>query len=78
MSKKPVGRPPGFVMSDSAKKLISAAHKGQPAANRRRISICGVEYASFKEASTALNIKNGTLRSRVLSQTQMWKEWTYA
>ena len=77
MSKNPIGRPKGYVTSDATKKLIGAAHKGKVAANRRRISICGVEFDSFRIAAKELNINPSTLRGRVMSQTELWKEWIY-
>lgn len=78
MSKNPVGRPSGYKMTDESKLLIGAASKGRVPVNRAAVSIEGITYESIKVAAKAHNIPEQTLRHRLLSQSERFKEWIYA
>ena len=77
MSKNPVGRKPGYVPSESTRKMIGDARRGSVSSERKAIIINGVKYAYAKDAATELNLAVSTLRGRIRSTSEMWKGWYY-
>lgn len=73
--KKPVGRQPGFKLSDESKALISKSRKGSVPVNRQCVSIDGVKYESIRAASKALNVKLSTVTYRCLSISAQFDGW---
>jgi hypothetical protein len=72
-----VGRPRGYVVSEITRRMISDASQGRIPPNRRKISIAGVVYDSIRAASLANNLPPATLRHRVLSNSERFKDWIY-
>ena len=77
MAKNPRGRPVGYKMSDESKALVGAASKGRIPRNRRRIIIEGTEFDSIRIAARELKLPIGTVRSRVLSDTNTFEQWKF-
>jgi hypothetical protein len=77
MSKNPIGRQPGYTVSDSTKALISASRKGSIPVNRQGVIIEGTIYESIRAASKALNINTSTISYRCLSLNARFKEWNF-
>lgn len=77
MEKRPRGRPTGYKMSEASKLLVGAASKGRIPRTRRRISINGTEFESIKLASIDLNLPIGTVRSRLLSDSNTFEQWKF-
>jgi hypothetical protein len=75
--KKPIGRQPGYTVSEETKALISKSAKGRIAVNKRRVLIEGVTYDSLRAASKALNLPSSTLTYRCLSVSETFKEWRF-
>jgi hypothetical protein len=75
--KKPVGRQPGYTVSEETKALISKSSKGRVAVNKRGVVVNGVAYESIRIAAKTLDVKTPTLVYRCLSQSEAFKEWNF-
>lgn len=68
---------PGKNPSEETKKRMSEVRKGIPAKNNKPIIIDNVEYRSLTDASDKLNIHKMTIKNRVLSKTEKFKNYKY-
>jgi group I intron endonuclease len=63
--------------SEDIKRKISEKLKGTKPGNMRQILIEGVIYESLTEASIQLNIPLSTVKNRLKSDSQKFKDWNY-
>lgn len=63
--------------SESTKRKLSEANKGNKPTNMTPVNINGVSYESLREASNAINVPVVTVRHRVLSNNPKFATWIY-
>jgi hypothetical protein len=77
MSKPKRGRPFGHEVSKATRDKIGAKSAGKIPVNRRMVSINTVVYESIQAASNATGVNHTTIRHRLLSDSERFKEWIY-
>lgn len=63
--------------TEETKRKLSEKLKGVKPPNMRRVSILGITYESLTEASRQLGLSTSTVKNRLKSNSQKFKDWNY-